>query len=550
MCFKKICGIFRPLKIGGEILNKKEKELLLKYLKKHFNDDEIKQLLLKHKHNLTGQNGLRKKLAEINAEYFALAYFPKIFWREFGDFQRELLKELDELLKKEGQRLINAVPRNHGKSTIVSFLTPLHLILFKRIQFILILSASDDLAVSLMNDIKAELTNNEAIIEDFGELKSSEKWSSQEIWLKNNSCIMARGILGTLRGIKWKGIRPQLVLCDDLLTDAMVESESKNEKVKNLFKESVLNLGDSYSNYLVVGTTLSENCLISELLSDETTGWKKIRKQAVVKFSNRVDLWSEWESIYTNRKDPDRENTALSFFNEHKEEMLEGTEVLWEERWSYYDLMKKKIDDGEVAFWKELMNEPKSAGEYIFQKMKFWDTLPNFNELDIVMYVDPAIKTGKRNDYSAITILGEHKKTKQKYVIDGSMHKVLPDELFKISAEKIKKYPIDRVGFETIQAQSYMKQKFEEYLWNEKIYLPVSGIQTKGNKHARIESLQPEVNSGEILFNQDNHAYNLQIKDYSAKAKHDDCPDSLFGAVQMLKKNKRIKTFDRKILGI
>jgi predicted phage terminase large subunit-like protein len=537
-------------KFEVKIIDKREKKLLLTYLQKHFSDSEIEKLLVLHKNSLTGQNGLRKKLSQIDKEYFALAYFPKVFWREFGEFQRELLSDLDKILNTEGQRLVYAVPRNHGKSTIVSFLTPLHLILFKRIRFILLLSASDDLAVSLMNDMKAEITSNEAIIEDFGELKSSEKWSAQEIWMNNGSCTMARGILGTLRGIKWKGLRPQLVLCDDMVTDSMAESESKIEKVKNLFKESVLNLGDSYSNYLLVGTTVSESDIVSDLLNPSTTGWKKVRKQAVIKFSDKLDLWDQWEKLYTNRQDDDRENTALSFFNSHRDEMLEGTEVLWSERWTYYDLMKKKIDDGEISFWKELMNSPKNAGEYIFQKLQYWGELPDYSELDIVMYVDPAIKAGKRNDFSAITILGQHRKTKQKYILDGSMHKVLPDELFKIAAQKAKDFPIDRIGFETIQAQSYMKQKFEEALWKKKIYIPVVGVNSRGNKHARIESLQPEVNSGVILFNRDNLSYNTQIKDYSIKAKNDDCADSLFGAVQMLNSHKKIQTLDRKLLGL
>lgn len=531
-------------------IDKKEKELLLKYLKRHFSADQIEQLLKLHKNKLTGKEGLRKKLAEIDKEYFALAYFPKIFWREFGDFQRSFLQDLDSILNQEGKRLVYGVARNHGKSTIGTFLEPMHSLLYKIIRFILILSASDDLAVALMNDIKAEITSNEAIIEDFGELKSSEKWSAQEIWLNNDSCIMARGILGTLRGIKWKGLRPQLILCDDLLTDSMVESESKNEKVKNLFRESVLNLGDSYTNYVVVGTTLSENDLISDLFKPETTGWKKVIKPAVIKFSEALDLWEKWEKIYTDRQDEDRENTALSFFNAHKTEMLRGTEVLWPERWSYYELMKKKIDDGDIAFWKEQMLNPKNAGELIFQKLQYWESLPDFNELEIVMYIDPAIKAGKRNDFSAITILAQHYKTKQKYVLDGSVHKVLPDELFKIAAKKIKDFPLDRIGFETIQAQSYMKQKFEEALYKNQIYVHVTGVNTRGNKHARIESLQPEVNSGVILFNRDNLTYNAQIKDYSINAKNDDCADSLFGAVQLLGNHKRIQSLDRKLLGI
>jgi phage terminase large subunit-like protein len=41
-----------------------------------------------------------------------------------------------------------------------------------------------------------------------------------------------------------------------------------------------------------------------------------------------------------------------------------------------------------------------------------------------VMYIDPAIKAGKKNDYSAITILGQHHKTKQLYMIDGNIYKL------------------------------------------------------------------------------------------------------------------------------
>jgi len=435
-------------------LDIEQKKLLLKYLQKHFTKPKIKKLLEKY-----SLEKLRKLLAEQDIEYFALAYFQKYFFRPFGNFHNELLIELKNLIHSDGERLLYVIPRNHGKSTLVSFLFPLWLILYQKKQFILLISASDELAVSLMNDIKAELTSNELIIEDFGNLKSAEKWSASEIWLKNNTCIMAKGILSTLRGNKWRGRRPEIVLCDDILVDSMVESESKNEKVKNLFKEAVLNLGDSYTNYLVVGTTLSEDDLISDLLKPESTGWRKIKKQAVISWAERIDLWDKWQDIYTDLNNGEREQEAYSFFIANKAEMLKETEVLWPDRWDYYNLMKKKIDDGDLSFWKEQMNEPKSAGEYIFQNLKFWSALPEFNQLEIVMYIDPAIKSGKKNDFSAITILGMDRKTKAKYVLDGSIHKVMPDELFQIAIEKLKIFPVDRIGFETVQAQDYMKKK-------------------------------------------------------------------------------------------
>ncbi|MFQ8732058.1 MAG: hypothetical protein ACLSAC_17470 [Enterocloster bolteae] len=42
--------------------------------------------------------------------------------------------------------------------------------------------------------------------------------------------------------------------------------------------------------------------------------------------------------------------------------MLKGTEVLWEEKLSYYDLMKMRIDEGEASFNSEEQNEPINPG--------------------------------------------------------------------------------------------------------------------------------------------------------------------------------------------
>ena len=210
--------------------------------------------------------------------------------------------------------------------------------------------------------------------------------------------------------------------------------------------------------------------------------------------------------------------------------------------------MQKKQAMGDKSFYKEMQNDPRSTDEYIFQNLEYWNELPNFEEMEVVMYIDPAIKAGKKNDYSAITILGQHRKTKQRYVVDGSIYKLLPDDLFQQVINKLLTYPVEKIGFETNQAQSYMKQKFEETLWKAKIHLPIESVQTKGQKHERIISLEPDVKKGHILFNTANIRYNNQIKDYNKHCKHDDAPDSLYGAVQLVQLVKSLKFYDRKLL--
>ncbi|MDD4690540.1 MAG: phage terminase large subunit, partial [Eubacteriales bacterium] len=349
------------------------------------------------------------------------------------------------------------------------------------------------------------------------------------------------------RGIHFKHHRPQLVLLDDLLKDDTAKSEAKREQVKNTFTDVVIPIGTRDTNILVVGTILNEEDLMADLLRGKIPGVRSIKKASIINWSARDDLWAEWESKYNNLQDLDRIETAKSFFYAH-DEMLEDTEILWPEYLDYYYLMCKKQAMGDKSFYKEMQNSPRSTDDYIFQNLSFWNRLPEFEELEIAMYIDPAIKAAKRNDYSAITILGQHKKTSQMYVIDGSIHKLLPDDLFQVAIEKLQLFSVDKIGFESTQAQSYMKQKFEEQLWQNKIYTPVDEVVARGQKHERIITLEPDIKKGHILFNPANIGYNNQIKDYNKGAKHDDAPDSLYGALQLVQGVQRLRFYDRSLL--
>ena len=96
-------------------------QLLHQYMQKYFSPPKIKQLV----ENFTFSE-LRKLLGEMDIEFFALCYFPKYFDREFGEFHRELFTELKYMLKNKGLIEAFGLPREHGKSTINSFLFPLY----------------------------------------------------------------------------------------------------------------------------------------------------------------------------------------------------------------------------------------------------------------------------------------------------------------------------------------------------------------------------------------------------------------------------------------
>ena len=524
----------------------RQNELLYQYISKYFSPALIEQLIREYSFS-----ELRRLLGEIDIEFFALCYFPKYFDRAFGSFHKELFAELKYMLDNTGLIEAFGLPREHGKSTINSFLFPLYSTLYKKSQFTLIISATEQVALPFLDMIKDELENNQLLLEDFGVSKGN-RWNNNEIWIRGrnalDACIMIRGIDGSLRGIHFKQHRPQLVLLDDLLKDDTAKSETKRETVKNTFTDVVIPIGTKDTNILVVGTVLHEEDLMADLLKGKIPGVRSIRKSAILSFSDRDDLWGEWERLYNNLTDPERISTAKEFYLDHQEEMLEGTTVLWNEYLDYYYLMCKKQAMGDKSFYKELQNDPRSTDEYIFQDIGYWDTMPNLDSLEIVMYIDPAIKAGKRNDYSAVTILARQEQTGQMLVLDGSIHKLLPDALFDDVIDRLSRYPVEKIGFEATQAQSYMKQKFEEKLWEQRIFIPVEEVTAKGQKHERIITLEPDIKRRFILFNPANIAYNNQVKDYNKGAKHDDAPDSLYGAVQLAQGVQGLRFFERELL--
>ena len=87
--------------------------------------------------------------------------------------------------------------------------------------------------------------------------------------------------------------------------------------------------------------------------------------------------------------------------------MLEGTCVLWEEKWSYYDLMKMWIDEGIASFNSEMMNEPIDPDSATFNE-EWYD----YYEEELVDFTDPDFVIVGSNDPS----LGKNKKLR--YICD------------------------------------------------------------------------------------------------------------------------------------
>ena len=522
---------------------------------------------------LTGEDGLRRKLGAIDMEFFGRAYFPHYFSRPSPEFHRELdaiwqqgvLKgrypltpaDTKAISRLPGVRRAVAAPRGHAKSTNLTFKGTMHSTLYGYKHYPIIISDSSEQAEGFLDNIRVEFEENTAILEDFGSLAGSV-WRSNVLVTKTNIKIEAIGSGKKIRGRKHRNWRPDLIILDDVENDENVRTPEQRSKLKNWFDKAVSKSGDDYTDIVYIGTLLHYDSLLAKTLTNPA--YRSIKYKAVIQFSQADDLWQQWESIFTDLSNDDREADALAFFQAHKAAMLEGTQVLWEEKLSYYDLMVMRVSEGEASFNSEEQNEPINPDDCLF--MEEWFEYYNEAEInfrdpvfDFFGFIDPSLGKTKRSDFSAIVTLAKHRSSGYMYVVDADIERRHPD---RIIADVLAKerwlrasfgHGYRKLGAETNQFQWFLKEELAKASAKAGLYLPIEEVQQTSDKVMRIQTLQPDVKNKYIKFNRRHKRLLEQLTQFPMGA-HDDGPDALEGARSIAKRVKRFRIVNRAEFGI
>lgn len=524
-------------------------------------------------HPTTGPEGLRRKLGAIDMEFFGRAYFPHYFSRPSPEFHRELdaiwqqgvLKgrypltaaDTKTISRLPGVRRAVAAPRGHAKSTNLTFKGTMHSTLYGYKHYPIIISDSSEQAEGFLDNIRVEFEENTAILGDFGPLAGSV-WRSNVLVTKTNIKIEAIGSGKKIRGRKHRNWRPDLIILDDVENDENVRTPEQRKKLKDWFDKAVSKCGDDYTDIVYIGTLLHYDSLLAKTLANPA--YRSIKYKAVIRFSQADDLWQQWETIFTDLSNDDREADALAFFQAHKTAMLEGTQVLWEEKLSYYDLMVMRVSEGEASFNSEEQNEPINPDDCLF--MEEWfdyynEAEVNFGDpaFDFFGFIDPSLGKTKRSDFSAIVTLAKHKGSGYMYVVDADIERRHPD---RIIADVLAKerwlrasfgHGYRKLGAETNQFQWFLKEELAKASAKAGLYLPIEEVQQTSDKVMRVQTLQPDVKNKYIKFNRRHKRLLEQLTQFPMGA-HDDGPDALEGARSIAKKVKRFRILDRAEFGI
>lgn len=224
---------------------------------KKLNREEIDAVLANGK--------LRKSLAYEDPLWFSLIYLRHHFEFPFAPFHREMFYLLQN---DENQFIVVMAFRESGKSAILNLANILWSILGKqRRKFVVVVSKTQDQAKSHFANLKEELLHNELLRQDFGPFAENERdWKKMSLELEyHDSKIMCISMEQSVRGLKYRAVRPDLIICDDVEDISDAQEQLSQEVTRTRFSSEILPLGSGGTRIVVLGNLLSQDSLTTRL---------------------------------------------------------------------------------------------------------------------------------------------------------------------------------------------------------------------------------------------------------------------------------------------
>jgi len=452
-----------------------------------------------------GARGRQERIEKARSDFwfFFEHYLPHYCGEESPEFHKEII----EMLESEATRMCLGAPRGFSKSTLVSFVYVIWCVLRERNKFIVLVSATDDLAEDLSDFIRLEFTDNRRILEDFGQLMFGIGEAGD--FTVNKTRILARGRNTAVRGFRNRQYRPDLIILDDIEKDSEATSPMVVKKTLEGISRGLIPSLTPKGKFILVGTILRKRSVMGTILLSEE------------------EPWSLWERKIYRAIIPDGKGNEVS---------------LWEERFSLSFLHEQLKIMGRSSFNAEYQNMPSDEDSALFKESYIIDKdmRNKANALPMVMFIDPSTDGVKQNDYKACVLVA--KDDEGYHIVDGSMVQGSDNKFFKEVLDIYKKYSrqILSVGVEANGFQMYFMKELDRFAKELGIHLPLYSMKNTLKKEYRIQQMVGLFEAGKITFNTEFRKSPTgkilieQLLFFPSSAVHDDAPDALASAIKLL----------------
>lgn len=422
----------------------------------------------------------------------------------------------NKILKDRNLKAAFQWHRGAAKSTNMDVFVPMWLMAqeHREINVMVLVGKSEDNAKTLLGDIQAELQYNQRYIHDFGEQYNVGTWEEGEFVTRSEVAFFARGRGQSPRGLRYRSHRPDYVVIDDLDDDELVESPARVTKLFDWVRSALFGtLDGGRGRFIMVGNLIAKNSVLAK--------WCDIKSVHVTKVN-----------IYDSKGG-----------------------ISWASKWTPQEVKDIENVVGYRAFQKEYMNNPIIEGAIFRNEWIRWGKRPAWSKFsELVLYIDPSFKSSIKNDYKAAKLWGKA----------GTMLYHLRAFVRQSSVAEMVRWCYDLYEWtreQGISVRWYMEANFmQDTILDEfrregelrSYQLPITGDKRKKpDKFQRVEAISPLWERGFVVYDEtqkDDPDMLAGIDQTLAFEKgmrgHDDAPDADEGAIWLLQRDTRAKSFN------
>ncbi len=406
--------------------------------------------------------------------------------------------ELWDLCCSDAKQVAIAAPRASAKSTAITYAYVLANLLFRVKDYVIIVSDTEEQASEFLGNIKMELKENDALIQLFGGLKVIKDAVTDCIVQMQDGHmfrILAKGAEQKLRGRLWRGKRPNLIICDDLEDEELVENPDRRAKFRRWFFSAAKQALSDDGQIRVVGTILHDDSLLSRLLKNKT--WISVRYKAHEGFDD--------------------------FSN-----------ILWPERFPeerLREIRQEFIEEGDPdGYSQEYLNDPIAGVTGYFRKDDFIPMSEDDHKKRMRFYsgADFAITKTERADWTAIPTAGIDEDGIL-YIRDmrrGRLDSLeIIDEMFSVQ----KRYEPELFAAESGSIEKALGPFLRAEMFKRNIFINLYPMTPTKDKQARARSLQARMRAGGVKFDKEAEWFPALQEEMLRfpKGTHDDQVDAL-----------------------
>lgn len=443
---------------------------------------------------------LRLALVRESHAYFLSIYLGHYLKFDTADFQKEIIALTED---KREANLVIAAFRGSAKSTIISLSYVLWSVLGRQQKkFVLIISGTQTQARQILRNIRNELETNLLLKNDLGPFREldNEEWNLGALEIKNcEAKIAVASREQNIRGIRHGHHRPDLVICDDIENQDSVRIFESREKTFEWLTGEIIPAGEENTRLIVIGNLLHDDSLISRLREKiKNNEFAGIFKLYPLIDDNGFCLWSE---RFTDEQAIDDVRRKI------------GNETAWQQ-----EFLQKIVNVTNPVIRKEWL--------------RYYDHLPDRQKgvefQRAAIGVDLAISQKESADYTAMVGARLYKVNGKIKIFIFPM--VINERLSSLQAEKMASSFANQVGHHDkahifIEKVAYQASLIER-LRAQGIY--AEGVDVHwGDKRARLETVSPLIESGDVIFPKEGAKKLIQQLLYFGSENHDDIADAL-----------------------